>query len=470
MGIYLERGRILFRQLRYDLAEKELLRELAQEPGSSTTHALLGLCRGRLQRHAEGVESCHEAVRLAPDSAYAHYALAYLLDDLDRIDEAATAIGESLRLDPSDPDYHALLAYIRARQRRYEDSLAIAEAGLRLDATHIHCLNRRAMALAYLKRPAEAEQVLGVALAQDPLNPVTLANHGWVLLEQGKPGPALEQLSEALRLDPRMSWARNKTTEALELLVGQGRPAAAVKHFSEALRRDPELEGDRQRLVQALLKRLPRALTGGILVLWVGLCLIALGPDPRPGLLVRLIPLVVYTCLLRRRFVLLDPLCFLLLRLQPLGRLVLSPRQVRASTTVGLLFAVALIVVPLARVVDEAFAHLVAMTLLALVLPLANVFLCRPGGHAHDIMATWLLVLAVGACLLVVMTGFNLVSDAAVACQVPGVLRAFMWDAQGFADWRDLLFLVGVGVTGLLSRGMQAQEEEVERRKRAPGK
>src|SRR4051812_34473315 len=132
MGAFLERARVLFRQVRYDLAEGELLRELAANPYNPLAHALLGLCRGRLHRHEEAVQSCREAVRLAPECAYVHYALAYSLDDCDRLPEAADAVAASLRLNPVEADYHALLAYIRSRQHYFEESLAAAEAGLRL--------------------------------------------------------------------------------------------------------------------------------------------------------------------------------------------------------------------------------------------------------------------------------------------------------------------------------------------------
>jgi tetratricopeptide (TPR) repeat protein len=438
MGIHLDRARWLFRQVRYDLAERELLRELAEEPGCPLSHALLGLCRSRLRRFDDALLACREAVRLAPGSAFAHYALAYILDDCNRIDEALTAIGEALRIDPAAADYHALLAFLQARAGRYLESLTAAETGLRLAPQHVHCLNRRALALASLSRPEEAEAVIRSALASDPQNAVTRANFGWVLLEQQKPAPALEQLREALSLDPCLGWVRDKAVDALVLLVEQGLDGQAIKHFPEALRHDPDMEQGRQRLARAMLQRVPEVLGGCLQAFWLLGCYLTVGPNPSPrlGFLLVLL-LILYVCVFPRRFVLIEPISCLLLRCHRLGRRVLLPEQAAASLWVGAILGAALLAGSIAWLSADSFAFLVAVVCQSLTLPVAYMFACRPR-RARSGMAAYLGLLVLAGMALIALRGTGILS------------------ATGAVEVRDLLFLLGAGISGLLARALMA--------------
>jgi tetratricopeptide (TPR) repeat protein len=452
MSTHLDRARWLFRQVRYDLAERELLHALAAEPASAAGHALLGLCRDRLRRWAEALPSCREAVRLAPDSAFVHYALAYVLDDCGRLDEALAAIREALRLDPAAPDYHALCAFLQARAGCYRESLTAAEEGLRLAPEHVHCLNRRALALAALSRPEEAEAVIRATLAGDPENAVTLANFGWVLLEQQMPAPALEKLREALSLDPCLGWARDKAIDALVLLVEQGLDGQALKHFPDALRRDPEMKEGRQRLARTMLRRVSEVIGGCLQAFWLLGCYLTLGPNPSPrlGFLLMLL-LVLYVCVFPRRFVLVEPVCCLLLRCRALGRRVLSPEQVTASTCVGAVLGAALLAVVTAWLTGAAFTLLVAVVCQSLALPIAYVFACPPQ-RPRSGMSAYLALLALAGTSLLALRAVGLLS------------------AEVVTDMRDLLFLLGAGVTGLLARALLALNGEAQPRSVVSGK
>jgi tetratricopeptide (TPR) repeat protein len=438
MGLHLDRARLLFRQVRYDLAEGELLRELAEAPDSALAHALLGLCRGRMQRPLEGMASCREAARLAPAAAFVHYALAYVLDDCGRLDEALSALHEALRLEPSAPDYHALLSYVFARLGQHLQSLAAAEAGLRLAPDHVHCLNRRALSLAALSRPEEAEAVIRAALASDPQNAVTLANFGAVLLEQDKPAPALEQLREALSRDPRLDWARDRTVDALVLLVEQGLKGQALAHYPEALSRDPEMADGRQRLVAALMRRVPETVGGCLQGFWLLGCYLTLGPNPSPRLgYLLLILLILYVCVFPRRFVLIEPVYHLLLRCHRLGQRVLSAEQKTASSCVGLMLLATLLAGGVAWLSGDAYAFVVAVVCQSLVLPVAYLH-ALPREKPRSGMAAYLGLLVVGSVTLVAARALGLLA--------PGLT----------AELRDLLFLHGAGITGLLARALLA--------------
>jgi tetratricopeptide (TPR) repeat protein len=214
--VSLERAVQLIQLSRYDLAQQELRRQVAESPNDPQAHALLALCLAKGEHLAEATAEAQEAVRLAPDLAFTHYALADVLHDRGRLDEATGAVQEAIRLDPEDPDYHALLSQIHLDQRRWPPALGAAEAALALDPEHGPANNLRAIALVRLGRRDEAGATIEAALARDPENAVTHANQGWARMHAGDFRGALEHFREALRLNPSLEWARAGLVEALK--------------------------------------------------------------------------------------------------------------------------------------------------------------------------------------------------------------------------------------------------------------
>ena len=105
MGAHFERARILYRQMRFDLAERELREQLRETPDDGCTHAFLGWCLAKQNRMTEAVKEGEEAVRLAPALAYCHYSLGYIYLSCDRLEEGETALREALRLAPRNAEY-----------------------------------------------------------------------------------------------------------------------------------------------------------------------------------------------------------------------------------------------------------------------------------------------------------------------------------------------------------------------------
>jgi Tfp pilus assembly protein PilF len=216
MAAYLDRALILFEQSRLDLAEKEVVQELGQDPNSPLAHALLALCLSKRKEYDRATEEARAAVHLGPDMSFAHYALASVYHDRDWLSEAQEAIREAIRLNPGDVSCYALEAGIYFDQRDWQKALESAERGLHFDAENVGCNNLRAMALVKLGRKQEAGATIEAALAREPENAVTHANQGWTYLEKGDPKKALEHFREALRHDPELEWARGGMVEALK--------------------------------------------------------------------------------------------------------------------------------------------------------------------------------------------------------------------------------------------------------------
>src|SRR5262249_8952623 len=268
------------------------------------------------------------------------------------------------------------------------------------------CLNRRAMALANLNRAREAGDAIRPALAKDPENAITQANQGWILLQQGNPLSALEHSREALRLNPRMEWARQNSVEAVAMLVRQGKQGDALKHFDGPLRLDPELEWGRQKVVQALTDRLRGRIALAFSLWWMLGCVVTVVKSGHPQLLAFLCVLVIWYGLYFPFLPAVTPALHLLVRCRRLGRLVLSRDQKRASSWVGacLLAAVGTFVVGMVTKAPNVF--LGTLVLEFLVLPMGWTFAC-PSGWRRWLMAAYTAGLAAagGAMVAVTATG-----------------------------------------------------------------
>jgi tetratricopeptide (TPR) repeat protein len=355
----LERSSLLLEQGRYDLAEKELRRQLTEDHQDSLAHALLAFCLMKQERLPEAEREAKEAVSLAPDEAFSHFRLGQVLSHRDRLDQAAAAFLEAIRLDPEDADYPAALASIRVQQRRWDEALAAAEQGLQLDPDHHGCTNLRAMVLTHTGKTGEAHSTLDDALARDPDNAFTHANRGWTLLRESRPVPAIEHFREALRLDPSMEYARIGIVEAMKARNPIYRPILRFFLWMGGL------QGRSQMWM--------------ILGLFFGVRLLRQVARSQPALAPFLYPVI----FLYLAFVLLtwvsDPLFNLLLRLDRFGRLALSREQVQASNWFGAVLGLALVALAAGLVTGSENLLLVALGAGALILPVTAIFRCDPG-------------------------------------------------------------------------------------------
>lgn len=212
-----ERGWLLARQGRHELAERELRLALADEPHDAETHALLALVLAEQPgRGPDALQSARTAVGLAPDHPFPHYTEARVHLQAERWDAAEGAAREAVLLDPDAPEHFAVLAASYAGRERWKDALQAADEGLAIDPVHTGCANLRAAALVHLGRKDEAGATLRGALARDPENSHTHANQGWALLHRGDREGAMRHFREALRLEPENGWAQEGLVEALK--------------------------------------------------------------------------------------------------------------------------------------------------------------------------------------------------------------------------------------------------------------
>lgn len=211
-----ERATLLAAHGKPELAEQLLRRLLEVDSEHAPGHALLAQLAADASRVDEALDLARRAIALEPELAYAHHGLAYVHWVREEYEAALKAALEACRLGSFEPNHHALAAQVLVAEKRWKDALAHTECGLELDASHVACLNLRALALRNLGRGDEARATVESALAEDPENAYTHLNQGWALLQQGDAKRAIAHFQESLRHDPSLDEARAGLVEALK--------------------------------------------------------------------------------------------------------------------------------------------------------------------------------------------------------------------------------------------------------------
>jgi tetratricopeptide (TPR) repeat protein len=368
MGAHYVRASLLFGQSKYDLAEKELVQELAQDPQSGSAHALLALCLAAQEKFDPATREARQAIHLAPDAPFSHYAMGHVMLDRGRLDEAEAAALEAFRLDPADADFSALLAQVRLNRRRWPAALEAAEEGLRNDPEHVACANLRAMALIKLGRKSEAGATLEAALARDPEDALSHANQGWALIEQGEPAKALDHFREALRIEPGLEHARAGIVEALKARNVVYR--LMLRYF----------------LWMARLSQ--KAQWAVVLGGYLGYRALKGVQRANPALAPAIEPLLWAYGLFALMTWIASPLFNLALRLNRFGRLALSREQIVESNWIGGFLLTALVCLAAWLASRHPLPLGAALVFGAGVIPLSGTFNCR-AGWARSVMAVY---------------------------------------------------------------------------------
>ena len=212
----LSRAQLLLSQSRYEMAERELRRVLAEQPDSAGAHAMLAACIASTEtRLDEATREAETAIHLEPDDPYGHFVLSFALAARNRFDESLTAIAEAIRLDPYDADYFGQQARVQLSKGNWQAALDSAEQGLAIDAEDTHCNNIRSIALERLGRSHDAIESASRNLQNDPEDSYSHSAFGWVLLNAGRYDEAQTAFRESLRLDANNDVARDGMIQAI---------------------------------------------------------------------------------------------------------------------------------------------------------------------------------------------------------------------------------------------------------------
>ena len=380
MGAHYQRACLLFNQGRYELAERELREELAENPHSGRAHAFLGRCLAQQKRWTEALAEGEEAVGLAPQLAYTHYMLGLTYGDCDRLKEAEAALREALRLHSRNVACLISLSWIQFRRGDRRGALATTEQGLAIDPMHSGCLSHRGMYQRVLRNWRGAEETLRESLRLDPENGHAHANMAWALYFKAcaKGGSGI--------------WERH----------GQSALYKSLQHCQEALRLDPSSEFARTTAAAVLLVRprciiCPFGLLAGLVGLLILLLTVGTGglrANPPADALPLDFPASVVPVLLGLLTVALSGGPFyLLMRRTRLGEAVLLPGQRRAANVTAAWLGVTIVAFIVALFAVPLTAPAVLFIGLALIGPMTVA--CRsPSGSARKLMTAYCVLLA----------------------------------------------------------------------------
>jgi tetratricopeptide (TPR) repeat protein len=366
------RALLLYEQSRYDLAEKELRRQLAHKPEDVQAHALLALSLSEQDKAQEALQEAELAVHLGPDFAWAHYVLARVLHQQDQDKAAERAVNEALRLEPEAVNHWSLLSAIHIDRHDWAAALEAAERGLSFDPEHVGCANLRAMALIKLGRKQESDLAVGAALARDPENAVTHANQGWILLEAGDHQRAMEHFRQALRLEPTMDWARSGIVAAMKARNIVYR--YLLQYFFWISRLDRRVQWG--------------VIFGGFIAFRLIQGVARATPDIAPLAWVLIAAYLAFVYLTWSA----DTLFNLLLRLDRFGRLALSRNEMIASNLAGSTLLVGLLGLGWWAVAGSASGLSLALWGVIMVIPIGGAF--RRAGSGRLILIAFTVILA----------------------------------------------------------------------------
>jgi len=179
---------------------------------------------------------CEENIRRRPNMPMAYQHLAYLKRAQGDLPAAIAAARQAFEMQPLSAESVALYTVYLTEAGRAKEAADVLEPYMTAVKPDLDVLTSRGMALAALKRPAEALATFERGRQTDPSNPLVLVNMGTVYLMTGDRARAREAFEAALEIDPGVARAYN----SLGVIAAQeGRMAEAVERWRRAVELDP---------------------------------------------------------------------------------------------------------------------------------------------------------------------------------------------------------------------------------------
>jgi protein O-GlcNAc transferase len=201
-------------------AVRELLAILAEDPGSSQAHTLLGLAYSGLGSQdmlAEAVAELRQALALDPRLVVARFYLARVYLDLSQHERAREEMETALAVVPGRPELLATLAEAERRLGHGDKAVAAASKALETDPRFDQARYTLALSLIDLKRRPEAlQQLEQLAQAATPM-PAALFSLASLYLDLERLDPALGMFARAMQMTEPTPQVRLQLARALRL-------------------------------------------------------------------------------------------------------------------------------------------------------------------------------------------------------------------------------------------------------------
>ncbi len=200
MGKHFDRAQILIEQGRYDLAEIELRKEIAENPDLDRGYGTLALCFiNQRKLTAETLELINYALSLDAENDWNHYLLAIYWYYRNDFDLAIAAIQVAIELKANSAVYFYVLACILFDLGNSKYNETPPQARILTEFFKIHLMR------CYLKPVFEPLQK---SLALDPNSIFSLNLLTNLFIETGRYQPAIQSSQTALSIDPNNAKAQ----------------------------------------------------------------------------------------------------------------------------------------------------------------------------------------------------------------------------------------------------------------------
>ena len=213
---FLERAELLISQQRFEMADEQLDKLLAEAPDHALAIAYKALIKLNTKQPKQALSFAQNALALEPESDFALYIIAMAYMEMHEIKKAEEAIVRAKAMQPYFADYYGIHANIKLIKRDYREAAEIARQGLQINPENMICRNVLSTAQLKMGDKEASFETIEKALERDPENAMTHANYGWGQLERGSHKKALEHFKEALAKDPEDQYARAGMLEALK--------------------------------------------------------------------------------------------------------------------------------------------------------------------------------------------------------------------------------------------------------------
>jgi len=235
-----EQAELALSQGNHARAEKYLREAVSLDPENGTLLAMLSEAVCEQHRYDEAADLAQRAVGVDPEDPYPQSTLTRALHRGQRYEESLPPAYELIRLTPRVAHSYLTAAASLYELERAKECLAFASQGLAIDGANMGCMHFRALALAQLKRSAEAREMVDHFMGVSAGEVLSHTAAGWVYWWLGPEhdAEAERHLRAAVRINPLSEWSH----EGLGLvLMRKNDLAGAREHLEEALRLCPEM-------------------------------------------------------------------------------------------------------------------------------------------------------------------------------------------------------------------------------------
>jgi arylsulfatase A-like enzyme/Tfp pilus assembly protein PilF len=284
----------LFKEEKYDEAEKLCRELLRQRPDFSDAHSYLGEIAVARGEPAKSIAYFEEALRLDKERVDVHQKLANALESLGRIDEALKHQQEALRLKPEGPQVLNSYGALLAKQGKLDEAAGLFKKAITIDPGYADAYYNMGNVLALQGNINEATRYWNELLRLKPNQIEVLNNLGKILYQNDKIDDAIGYWRRSLQINPRqhktyynLGLAMSKTgnidlaieqyqkatelnpdyyqahTNLANLLAKQGKTTEAIQHWRQSLKLEPKQAIIHQRLGMALVEQ--DDITGAVL-------------------------------------------------------------------------------------------------------------------------------------------------------------------------------------------------------------